>query len=223
MTARADILANIRRSLGVAASERMRVQAVEDRIERSPRGVIPARGQVDPVARRDLFKAQAEGVQATVEVVANAKDVPEAVARYLRERNLPATARIGADPVLVAMPWEDTAIEVAHGKSEGRDLNAVSRAVAGVAETGTLVLHSGGDNPTTLNFLPDNHIVVLKAGEIVGDYESVWSKLRMTFGKGELPRTVNFITGPSRSADIEQKLQLGAHGPRNLHIVIVEK
>lgn len=223
MTARADILANIRRSLGVAASERMRVQAVEDRIERSPRGVIPARGQVDPVARRDLFKAQAEGVQATVEVVAKAKDVPEAVARYLRERNLPATARIGADPVLVAMPWEDTAIEVAHGKSEGRDLNAVSRAVAGVAETGTLVLHSGGDNPTTLNFLPDNHIVVLKAGEIVGDYESVWSKLRMTFGKGELPRTVNFITGPSRSADIEQKLQLGAHGPRNLHIVIVEK
>jgi len=170
-----------------------------------------------------MFKAQAEGVQATVEVVANAKDVPEAVARYLRERNLPATARIGADPVLVAMPWEDTAIEVAHGKSEGRDLNAVSRAVAGVAETGTLVLHSGGDNPTTLNFLPDNHIVVLKAGEIVGDYESVWSKLRMTFGKGELPRTVNFITGPSRSADIEQKLQLGAHGPRNLHIVIVEK
>ena len=81
MTARADILANIRRSLGVAASERMRVQAVEDRIERSPRGVIPARGQVDPVARRDLFKAQAEGVQATVEVVANAKDVPKEIGR----------------------------------------------------------------------------------------------------------------------------------------------
>lgn len=223
MTARADIFANIRRSLGVSGSERMRIQAVEDRIERNPRGVIPARGQVDSVARRDLFKAQAEGVQATVAIVAHAKDVPEAVAEYLRERNLPATARIGADPLLVAMPWEDTAIEVAHGASTGGDLNAVSHAIAGVSETGTLALVSGGDNPTTLNFLPDNHIVVLRAADIVGDYESVWVRLRMTFGKGEMPRTVNFITGPSRSADIEQKLQLGAHGPRNLHILIVEK
>lgn len=222
MTARADILANIRRSLGVTGDERLRVAAVDERLERSPRGVIPARGQVDAVARRDLFKAQAEGVQATVEIVARAADVPEAVARYLRERNLPASARIGADPALVAMPWEDTAIEVSHGRSDGTDLNAVSHAIAGVAETGTLVLHSGGDNPTTLNFLPDNHFVVIRAADIIGDYEAVWPRLRMNFGKGLLPRTVNFITGPSRSADIEQKLQLGAHGPRNLHILIVE-
>jgi L-lactate dehydrogenase complex protein LldG len=221
-SARDDILANIRRSLGVTGTERIRRQAVEERIDRAPKGVIPARGQIDSLARRELFKAQAEAVQATVETVAKASDVPEAVARYLRERNLPATIRIGSDPMLVAMPWEDTAIEVSHGASDGRDLNAVSRAVAGVAETGTLVLHSGEDNPTTLNFLPDNHIVVLKAVDVVGDYEAVWPRLRMAFGKGEMPRTVNFVTGPSRSADIEQKLQLGAHGPRNLHILLVE-
>ncbi len=80
---------------------------------------------------------------------------------------------------------------------------------------------SGSENPTTLNFLPDNHIVVLDAGDLVGDYESFWTALRGTLGKGVLPRTVNWITGPSRSADIEQTMFLGAHGPRRLHIVLI--
>ena len=99
------------------------------------------------------------------------------------------------------------------------DVNAVSAAFAGIAETGTLALVSGPDNPTTLNFLPDNHIVVLPREAIEADYESVFAKLRGVYGKGGAPRTLNFITGPSRSADIEQTLLLGAHGPRRLHIV----
>jgi L-lactate dehydrogenase complex protein LldG len=105
--------------------------------------------------------------------------------------------------------------------SDGRQLASVSHAFAGVAETGTLVLTSGRDNPTTLNFLPDNHIVVVEAKDVVGDYETVWQRLRERFGTGNLPRTVNMITGPSRSADIEQTLILGAHGPRRLHVIIV--
>ena len=96
-----------------------------------------------------------------------------------------------------------------------------SHAFAGVAETGTLVLLSGPDNPTTLNFLPDTHIVMLSADDVAGDYETVWRRLRERYGPGALPRTVNLITGPSRSADIEQTLILGAHGPRALHILVV--
>jgi L-lactate dehydrogenase complex protein LldG len=76
--------------------------------------------------------------------------------------------------------------------------------------------------PTTLNFLPDTHFVVLKASQVVGHYEEAWARLRAARGGAVLPRSVNFITGPSRSADIEQKIQLGAHGPRNLHVVLVE-
>jgi L-lactate dehydrogenase complex protein LldG len=90
-----------------------------------------------------------------------------------------------------------------------------------VAESGTLALLSGPDNPTTLNFLPDTHIVVVDAGDIVGDYETVWRRLRERYGAGSMPRTVNFVTGPSRSADIEQTIILGAHGPRALHILVV--
>jgi L-lactate dehydrogenase complex protein LldG len=84
-----------------------------------------------------------------------------------------------------------------------------------------VVLTSGPENPTTLNFLPDVHIVVLEAGAVAGDFETVMEELRERYGVGTLPRTVNMITGPSRSADIEQTLILGAHGPRKLHVILV--
>ena len=222
MSARDEILLGIRRSLGVTGREAPRMAAVAERLARAPKGVIPARGQLDRAGRIALFRAQAESVQATTAAVASAQDIAAGIAAYLRDNNLPATLRMGGDPRLAAIHWSGAALAVTRGASEGHDLNAVSHAFAGVAETGTLVMNSGADNPTTLNFLPDNHIVVLRAEDIAGDYESVWAKLRETYGKGLLPRTVNMITGPSRSADIEQKMLLGAHGPRRLHVVIVD-
>ncbi len=90
-----------------------------------------------------------------------------------------------------------------------------------MAETGTLAMVSGRENPTTQNFLPHNHNNVVSAKDIAGDYESVWNRVRYAFGKSSMPRTVNLITGPSRSGDIEQTLLLGAHGPRRLHVVVV--
>jgi L-lactate dehydrogenase complex protein LldG len=220
MSARDDIFSNIRRSLGVTGKEAPRLAIARDRLAGAPRGVIPARGQLYPAGRVALFRAEAEGVQATTTEVA-ATEVPAEIARYLRDNNLPATLRMGADPRLADMNWGGTALEISRGASEGDDLNAVSHAFAGVAETGTLVMTSGPDNPVTLNFLPDNHIVVIDAKDIAGDAESVWTRLRETLGKGVMPRAVNMITGPSRSGDIEQKLLLGAHGPRRLHIIVV--
>jgi L-lactate dehydrogenase complex protein LldG len=85
------------------------------------------------------------------------------------------------------------------------------------------MLTSGADNPTTLNFLPDTHIVVLQASDIAGDYETLLGRLRERYGAGTMPRTINWITGPSRSADIEQTLILGAHGPRRLHVIVVKE
>jgi len=148
--------------------------------------------------------------------------VPILVAAYLRWHNLPLQIRTGHDSILAQLPWEkERTLERFVGPSDGNDAASLSRATAGVAETGTLVLLSGEENPTTLKFLPDTHIVLMQADDIVGDYETVWRMLRETYGPGKLPRTVNFITGPSRSADIEQTLILGAHGPRALHILVV--
>ncbi len=223
MSVRDAILANIRRSLNVTGAEAPRRMAVADRLAAAPAGVIPQRGQGDAARRAATFKAEAERAQASVAEVESATDVPGEIARFLREGNLPALLRMGDDARLAAMPWSATALEIARGPSDGHDLNAVSAAFAAVAESGTLALVSGADNPTTLNFLPDNHLVVVAASDIVADYESVWRKLRARYGKGAMPRTLNLITGPSRSADIEQTLLLGAHGPRRLHIVIVKQ
>lgn len=220
-TARDDIYANIRRSLGVTGEERTRRHIVAQRLTSTPAGVVPARGQVSGQERVYLFRTQAELALTTVAEIQSAAEAPGAVADFLRGHNLPATVRMGEDQRLAAMPWGETTLDLAHGPSAGFDLNGVSHAFGAVAETGTLVMVSGPENPSTLNFLPDNHIVMIEAKDLAGDYEEALRRLREKFGKGAMPRTVNFITGPSRSGDIEQTLLLGAHGPRRLHIVII--
>lgn len=221
MSARDAILERIRRANGASGGSG-RAEAVRERLEKAPIGVIPARGQLDQAGRKALFKKEAETVSASIVEVKTRDDVPKAVAAYLRSKNLPSSIRMGDDQRLQKMPWKaQRALEVARGASDGNDLAAVSHATAGIAETGTLVLTSGKANPTSLNFLPEHHIVVLDAKDIGGDMETALAKIRKKSGKGEMPRTVNFITGPSRSGDVEQKIVQGAHGPRAVHIVIV--
>lgn len=217
MSARAEILADICRALGVTGSEAPRRRALADRLKHAPQGTIPARGRLDPAARKALFRTEAERVFASVTEVASSANVPAEVATYLRNRNLPAVLRIGTDPFLAALPWQG--LELVEGSLD-RSV-ALSHAFGAVAESGTLVLVSGNENPTSLNFLPETHIVVVAATDIIGDYEEIWQKLRAAYGKGIMPRSVNFITGPSRSADIGRIMQLGAHGPRELHIIVV--
>ena len=222
--ARDVLFASIRRSRGVSGREAPRRKAIEDRLREHPDGVIPARGMLPPDQRVALFRTMAEAAASSVEAVPHRSAVPAAVSAFLRGHNLPMRLCCGEDPRLASMPWEqEPTLEVRKGPSAGTDAVAVSHAFGGVAESGTLMLVSGKDNPTTLNFLPDTHIVVIDATDIAGDYETLWQKLRQTFGSGTLPRTVNLITGPSRSADIEQTLILGAHGPRQLHIIIVSE
>jgi L-lactate dehydrogenase complex protein LldG len=222
MTARDLILATIRRSLGVTGTEAPRRLEVATRLAGHPAGVVPARGQLPPAARLDLFARMVEAAAGTVERAAEPAGIPVIVAAFLRAHNLPLAIRHGDDPLLAAVPWGRAGtLEIRRGASDGSDLAAVSHAFGAVAETGTLILTSGADNPTTLNFLPDVHIVVVSAGDVASDFETMMARLRARFGAGALPRTVNLITGPSRSADIEQTLILGAHGPRKLHVIVV--
>jgi L-lactate dehydrogenase complex protein LldG len=220
--AREQMLGAIRRSLGrpAAGGPDERSAGVGERLAAHPRNTIPARGVLPPAALLDLFVRMAEGVSATVARVATRADVPDAVAAFLAGHNLPAVVRAAPDEALADIPWgRRPTLEVTRGRAEDRDATSVTGAVAGIAETGTLMLASGPGRPTSLNFMPENHIVVLDAGQVVGPYEHAWDRLRAA---GALPRTVNLITGPSRTGDIEQKIQLGAHGPRRLHIVLVD-
>jgi L-lactate dehydrogenase complex protein LldG len=221
MSARDTIFTSIRSSLGVNGQEAPRRKVVADRLSGHPVGVVPQRGQVPSRERIALFCKMLESAAGSLKHVASTGDVPEAIGEFLRRHNLPLSVRRGSDALLASLPWQrEPALDVSVGASDGQQLASVSHAFGGVAETGTLVLTAGPDNPTTLNFLPDNHVVVIEAKDITGDFEAILAQLREKFGVA-LPRVVNMITGPSRSADIEQTLILGAHGPRRLHVIVV--
>lgn len=224
MSARELMLGSIRQALGVTGREEPRRKVVADRLAAHPTGVVPARGQLGLKARVGLLAEMIAASAGSLARVSDAAGVPGAVAEFLRRHNLPLSVRHGHDARLAALPWHlEGALEVTVGASDGQQLASVSHAFGAVAETGTLVLTSGRDNPTTLNFLPDNHIVIVDVNDVVGDFEAIFAQLRRQFGDRQLPRVVNLITGPSRSADIEQTLILGAHGPRRLHVILVEE
>jgi L-lactate dehydrogenase complex protein LldG len=220
--ARDAVLERLRQSLhrrGPGASEARRT--VEARLAARAPGPIPARGDLDLEGRIKLFTTQAEAVQATVRRVRHYDALPGAIERYLRERNLPLRLVMASAPLLGEIAWQDSMLSWRTGRPGNDDAIGLTLAFAGIAETGTLMLRSAAETPTMLAFLPETSLVVLPAARVLRAYEDGLRLLRDEHGA--LPRSINFITGPSRSGDIEQTLQLGAHGPRRLHILIVEE
>lgn len=213
MNARESILGNIRRRL----EQEQDSAAVNTRLREHPSGPLPARGQGDPAALHERFIQRARLAEAEVIECAGAEEIPATVAglraRDEPERPLP----MDADPRLDGIDWAGAGLAVEHRPATADDELSVSVAACGIAETGTLLLCSGHGRPTRLAFLPETHVIVVEKHSIVGHYEEAW---RIVREQGEMPRTVNWITGPSRSADIEQSLHLGAHGPVRLVVLI---
>ena len=217
--AREEILASIRRSLNRSRLDMARETELRERVAAHQRNLVPARAAaLDNPRRVDLFVDMAEEVQATVTRVNLPAAVMDEVARYLAAENLPAELVLAPDPRLDEIPWGDRPLlRIRRGRAEAGV--SLTPCFAAIAETGTLMLISGAETPTTLNFLPDTHIVVVYADQVVATYEDGWDLLRVGDG---LPRAINFITGPSRTGDIEQRIELGVHGPRRLHIILVD-
>jgi L-lactate dehydrogenase complex protein LldG len=221
MSSREAILARIRSKVS-NGKENDRAAAADARLATHARNLIPARGQGDEAHRLKVFTEMMEAVGGSVEVLDDVNDVPQSVSEVLRQMNLPAHLRRGSDALLAKLPWHrGGTLEVVEGRAEETDRAAISHAYAGVAETGTIIQVSGPENPTTLNFLPEVHIVLLEMKDLFASYEEAWSKLRLGFGESVMPRTVNMISGPSRTADIEQTIVRPAHGPKNMHVIIV--
>ena len=228
MSARARILGDIRRALGRGELSAEARRELEGRIKAHRKNLVPARAKGGRKARLERFVEMAEAVQTSTERVASLAQVPDAVADYLARHNLPSRIVTALDPALDGVPWEARpTLAIERRAAAESDTASVTPVFAAVAETGTLVLASGPETPTSLGFLPPNHIVVLRADQIVGGYEEVWAALRKArgaaLGAGRMPRTVNLITGPSRSGDIGHTLYLGAHGPQRLHVILVDE
>lgn len=215
------ILSRIRAAHAAAAtlSDEHRVTA---HLAAHAKNLIPARGQLQGEALRAQFQQFAVKSQATVETVKTAPQVPAAIGAYLAAGHLSGPVRLSGDGWLAAMPWD----QIAHytpstGPVCETDGVGVSVALCGIGETATLMLTSGPHAASGLNFLPPTHIIVLRAADIVGALEDGWARLRLV-SNGQMPRTVNLITGPSRTADIAQTMYMGAHGPKRLHVIIVD-
>lgn len=214
------VLNAIRRGLRRGPLPPDQANLLTERLGQHPRHLIPARSRIPHAAQIELFVRNVDKEFGTVGRVAGREAVPEAVAEYLSSQNLPTSIVIAPHPELRAIPWSvRPMLELREGRAEPTDAVSIQHAFAGVAETGTVMLPSGPERPTTLNLLADTEIVVLDESRLVGSYEEAWDLLRTEMGG--MPRNVMLVTGPSRSADIEQTLELGAHGPRRLHVILI--
>jgi L-lactate dehydrogenase complex protein LldG len=200
---------------------------LRQRIATHPRHIIPARSRLPRPEQVSLFVKNVEKEFGTVARLPDFSAIPAAIADYLAQQNLPPALVAAPHPEIAALPWGDRPLlEVEHRAARDADTVSLQHAFAAIAETGTIMFPSARERPTTLNILAETEIVLLRASRIVGAYEEAWDLLRAgnddATGTNFMPRNVMLVTGPSRSADIEQTLELGAHGPRRLHVLLVE-
>jgi L-lactate dehydrogenase complex protein LldG len=205
-SARERVLAQIRQSLGRSADAA------------APIAPLPGSGPRPAFSGSlvERFVAKMQEKAATVERLASLAEVRAAVARYVAA--VPAGPAVRVSRALAGIDWPSQ-LTVMHGAAVREDETSVTPCFAAVAESGGIVTLSGADTPSTLNFVPDTHIVVVHTNQVVTHFEDVWARWRAS--GIPIPRTINIISGPSRTADIEQTIQLGAHGPRRLHILLV--
>lgn len=165
----------------------------------------------------ERLREKSEMMSSTVNAVDSRHAVPQAAARYLEANRLPSRAVIA--PELADLSWQAAGIEVDARAAGDDDLVGITGCFCAIAETATLVLCSGPRSPATISLLPETHIAVVDCARIVAGMEEAWQLMRAECG--ELPRAVNFISGPSRTGDIEQTIVLGAHGPYRVHLILV--
>ena len=188
--------------------------AAENRLSKPPLGPQP--GWTETGA--DRFVARLERAAASVSRATNADEVVDQVVAYLEQQGIEPEIVTAPHPLLGTLEWPDS-VKARQRTIQGEDATVLSVAFAGVAETGSLVMLARPETPTGFNFLPDTHLCVLQTSRIVDHLEDVWSLVREEVGT--MPRSLNFVTGPSRTADVEQTIQLGAHGPRRLHAILL--
>ncbi len=176
---------------------------------------------------REFLKAQ----NTELYDLANAELIPQKLSEVLATKNYGTEIMIGENPFIQSLNWQ-LAPELKLVSNNGQkvsDLNlAMTHAFAAAAETGTLFFTSGPENPTPLNYLPTCHIALLDAQTIHQTYEQAYQfgeeisvEKQGVSNEPLFPkRSLNLISGPSRTADIEQTLTLGAHGPLELVVLI---
>lgn len=212
MSARDEILGRVRAGLAKGDAGSRRAAALA-RLQAHPPGPRPTLAG-DLVAR---FRDKAQSLASTVEQVDDYAAVPARVAAYLADLGLPAQAVTALD--VAGLDWAAAGLAWRSGVAVDADPVGISGCFCAIAETGTLMLLSGAATPASVSLLPETHIALVPAARIVATMEDAFALLRAE--RGALPRAVNFVSGPSRTGDIEQTIVLGAHGPCRVHLIVI--
>lgn len=142
--------------------------------------------------------------------------MPALLLQYLNERKLPNQGICW--PTLAGLPWSAAGLDIQTRPANDQDGVGETGAFCAIAETGTLMMLSGAETPATTSLLPETHVAVLDPRRIVATMEDARELMRKEHKQP--PRAVNFISGPSRTADIEMTVTLGAHGPYRVLVIL---
>lgn len=211
---RASMLEHIRRRLGVSAADHERRELALARMTSHAANTIPGRARLSGEARIEEFMEMLQRVQGTVARIDEMAAVPRAVEDYLGN----GAVCLSQEVIEMSLPWQDTELRLVPWSARTSFDVCVTACMAAAAETGTLVVRSSPLTPLTQHFLGETHIAILKLSQLHGAYEDVWPMVR-----DAMPRHLTFVSGPSCTGDIEMVMEYGAHGPRRLHVILVEE
>jgi L-lactate dehydrogenase complex protein LldG len=216
VSARDNILARIRKAQGRSGSEptAAELEKVRADIARHAAGPIPAIGRADDLVRR--FKGECDRVGTTHVEAASMAEVPSEVARYLEANALERRVLVWHE--LAGLDWKGCGIAIDDRPAQASDRTSVTTCFCSIAETGTLLLLSSPATPKASALLPETHICIASRARLLPNMEAAFALLRAE--RGEPPRATWFVSGPSRTADIEQTLVVGAHGPYRVHVIL---
>ena len=219
--ARDAILGRVRKALRKGGNDKAR-NGADRYVALHAQGPQPVIGP-DLVAQ---FVERAIHMESTVERIVSRAQIPGAVANYLDALELPAAIAEQKSHVGVCWPefadldWAGAGLAIEPRPTQGHDRLGITGCLCAIAETGTLVFIPGPQMPTSTALLPDTHVVVLRAADVVATMEDAFGRVRAA--KSRMPRAVNLISGPSRTGDIEQTIVLGAHGPYRVHVLLLD-
>ncbi len=167
----------------------------------------------------DRFIDKHAAVNGTVEIVSSHSQVPGAVQEFLKTHDLPADMVMGDTEFLRGIDWPDD-WNIERRSACKTDEVSVTDAICAIAETGTILIASSPQVSSTHLFVPENHVVVLDIGQLVRHLEDALQLVSQQVSGHS--RGIHMVTGPSKTADVEQTIQYGAHGPRRLHAIFVD-
>lgn len=217
MGARENILARIRRAQGRSGDAPTAAELAQAREAIARHEVGPQPPFAHAPDRLAQFRKECERLGTTHAALASEADIPREVARYLASGGL--APGIAGWHEFAALDWAGAGIAFRDAPATGEDRTGITGSFCAIAETGTALLLSSPATPKVTALLPETHVCVVRAGRLVDTMEDAFALMRREVG--EPPRAVFFVSGPSRTADIEQTIVIGAHGPYRVHVIVV--